>query len=443
MSLLGRGCVYVMLALVPAASGCTAATDQGSKQIFVPEWNGKTLNLTEMLYDGEHIVDPATGKPISLFGGGKAVLHGMHGKAGRLQFHEGLCSGYPFADGWMDATGRLVVRGAWGKWATLREGRAIAWTETFDGNDVKGIVDRDGRWVVPPGRYEDLGEISEGRCAFRVGNRWGFLDLVGNEVIPPRFGNHEGRGSYFAPSFHDGFAAVVDESEGLVYIDKAGDIAVRPPDLCIDIGNFSEGLARIDVLDTEKVTKEVVARVRAYRKEGLKDVFVSGKRWWCGNYYTRTGYLSVSGRMAIPLSRRGSYDFAGGLAVAGKWVGEDLDANALSGDFDTPILVLEGKTLYGYINVSGDWAIPPKFEKAEYFSEGLARVMHKGLWGYIDVSGAFAIEPKYFRAEDFRKGVALVWTWNEEKEGFRVHFIDRTGKTILVVEEDFIPIDLH
>ncbi len=59
------------------------------------------------------------------------------------------------------------------------------------------------------------------------------------------------------------------------------------------------------------------------------------------------------------------------------------------------------------------------------------------------MSGEFVIEPKNRKATDFYDGVALVWTWDEEKEGFRVHLIDRTGKTILVVEEDYIPIDLH
>ena len=421
VSLLGRICMHVILALLPAASGCASATDQATTQIFVRELNGKTLNLTEMLYDGENIVDPATGKPISHLGGKQAGMLG--GEPRRLQFHEGVCSARPFGDGWMDATGRLVARGVWGEWAewaALREGRAIVPGE--------GMIDRDGRYVVPCGRYEKLGEISEGRCAFRVGNRWGFLDLVGNEVIPPKFGSHRSRD--WPPSFHDGFAAVVDESEGLVYIDKAGDIAIRPPDMCIAIYDFSEGVARIEVLDTEEVTEEVIAKVRAYRKEGLKDVFVSGKQWWCGNYGIKTGYLSVSGRMAIPLSRRGSYEFAGGLALAYEYVDDGLGAK---------------KPLYGYINVSGDWAIRPKFERAEFFfSEGLACVKFNGLWGYVDVRGEFAIEPKYARAENFKDGTAVVWTWTAEegKQGYCVHFIDRKGKTILVAKKDYIPIDL-
>lgn len=63
---------------------------------------------------------------------------------------------------------------------------------------------------------------------------------------------------------------------------------------------------------------------------------------------------------------------------------------------------------YGYIDLNNQIVIPFKFEEAENFSEGLARVgVHKGyynsiigalsynLYGFIDKTGQFVIEPQF------------------------------------------------
>ena len=42
---------------------------------------------------------------------------------------------------------------------------------------------------------------------------------------------------------------------------------------------------------------------------------------------------------------------------------------------------LNGK--YGYVNKIGKLAIPLKYEKVSYFSEGLAAVKLNGKWGFI------------------------------------------------------------
>ncbi|MGI7994039.1 WG repeat-containing protein, partial [Campylobacter coli] len=54
---------------------------------------------------------------------------------------------------------------------------------------------------------------------------------------------------------------------------------------------------------------------------------------------------------------------------------------------------LNGK--YGFIDRSGKFAIEPKFDSGEYFSEGLAGVKLNGRWGFIDRSGKFVIKPKF------------------------------------------------
>lgn len=51
--------------------------------------------------------------------------------------------------------------------------------------------------------------------------------------------------------------------------------------------------------------------------------------------------------------------------------------------------------LYGFIDTAGNDIIPPVFEDAAPFSEGLAWVKEKGMWGAINPSGVFVIQPQF------------------------------------------------
>ena len=84
------------------------------------------------------------------------------------------------------------------------------------------------------------------------------------------------------------------------------------------------------------------------------------------------------------------------------------------------------RLLYGFINKKGELVIDCKYDYADYFYEGLARVKNeKGLEGYIDKSGKIVIDFQYSYADDFKNGVANVKTPNGRR--FK---IDKTGKEI-------------
>ena len=64
--------------------------------------------------------------------------------------------------------------------------------------------------------------------------------------------------------------------------------------------------------------------------------------------------------------------------------------NAFNSQFHEGLAAIDDKaSLYGYIDPSGKWVIPPQFDYAEKFSDGLARVewRQKLEWGYIDKHG--------------------------------------------------------
>lgn len=60
--------------------------------------------------------------------------------------------------------------------------------------------------------------------------------------------------------------------------------------------------------------------------------------------------------------------------------------------------------------------VEPKFDDAQFFSEGYAPVCVNGKWGYIDKTGKYLVEPKYDYASIFSEGKAVVGNIKEVKE---------------------------
>lgn len=69
----------------------------------------------------------------------------------------------------------------------------------------------------------------------------------------------------------------------------------------------------------------------------------------------------------------------------------------------------EGKVLWGYIDITGKFVLPPKYEDALDFSEGLAGVKMDGKYGFINKQGEVFIPFKYPRVDNFVNHVAMVW----------------------------------
>ncbi len=116
------------------------------------------------------------------------------------------------------------------------------------------------------------------------------------------------------------------------------------------------------------------------------------------------GYIDKSGKIAIQPKYEDAEFFSEGLArvkVYGKW---------------------------GFIDETGNMAIQRQYENVGDFSDGLAKVEVSGKWGYIDTKGNTVIAPKYGRAEDFHEGLAAVRDggWLSAKWAF----IDKNGKIV-------------
>jgi len=86
---------------------------------------------------------------------------------------------------------------------------------------------------------------------------------------------------------------------------------------------------------------------------------------------------------------------------------------------------------WGYIDPHGLPVIPPQFDRAYGFSEGVAAVVAGGHYGYADRMGRMVIAPRYDDAQEFCEGLARITI------GDKMGFINARGDTVLEPELDW------
>ena len=93
--------------------------------------------------------------------------------------------------------------------------------------------------------------------------------------------------------------------------------------------------------------------------------------------------------------------------------------------------VLRGDKI-GFMNREGQIVIPPRFDYAEDFLEGVARVKIDGHLAFIDENGSVLFQlPNYTSAWSFYDGLAMVEVQRpDEVDGHR-GYIDHTGKLVI------------
>ncbi|MGQ9512886.1 WG repeat-containing protein [Thermodesulfitimonas sp.] len=105
-----------------------------------------------------------------------------------------------------------------------------------------GYIDGTGKIVIKP-QFSNGCAFSEGLARVWIGRKQGYIDKTGRVVIGPQFDD--------AQDFSEGLAAVLVASPGnpsgkWVYIDRTGRVVIDRDDIIVP-GNFSEGLAPVKV----------------------------------------------------------------------------------------------------------------------------------------------------------------------------------------------------
>jgi len=224
--------------------------------------------------------------------------------------------------------------------------------------EAVGFFDTGGAMVIPfmydmtPGAFEFI----DGLMAVSYEGLWGFIDTTGQEVIPFQFER--------AGSFSEG-RAPVKQSGRWGFVNADGEMVIpfvldhyeaeTPSNLFINPG-FSEALAPI-LLET-----------------------LDGVRW---------GFLDISGN-------RIDSDLY--LRVEGFSEGRALVMSLSEAE----------NAIFGFINREGDEIIPPQFDYAHSFNEGLAAVRTGNTWGFIEHNGNVQVPIIYNQARSFSGTFAAV-----------------------------------
>ncbi|MCB9515778.1 MAG: WG repeat-containing protein [Candidatus Latescibacteria bacterium] len=283
------------------------------------------------------------------------------------------------------------------------EGRAVVAEDPAEGPRLYGVIDADGRALVPP-RYAELGDYAGGRARFRLdtpaGPRYGFLDATGAVVIPARY--------VLATDFSEGLAGVrepggQDAASG--YIDPAGAWVIALPRAARELGAFAEGLAVVvySPLDSRVIDRR--GRERFASKERLGERVGDGRVTTFSSDGERYRYLDRDGRPAFAQEFDFAGDFHGGLARVKP----------------------AGAARFGYLDAAGALRVPAVFRQAGDFDDGpqpLAPVLPEQRWGYIDAAGRLAIAPRFVWAGSFRG------EWAEVETELGPNLVNRRGELL-------------
>ena len=280
--------------------------------------------------------------------------------------------------------------------------------------------------------YDEGKDFHEGLAAVRKGDKWGYINKSGVEVIPCQY--EEVR------QFCEGLAMVRTRklkkgqrgslSDDVIYINKLGNVVISgisesgSMGIVNDWGRFSywipsnpdftDGIANDSEIAFDK-NGNILFR---YSKHGYLPAYHNFGKYKCGMALVSKkgpngpfGYINQKGKVAIPLKWDDAYTFSEDYA----WVAQ-------------------GQNSYGCINKDGQTIIPFEYEKgynlSHYyqqggyvFSEGLAGVKKDGKWGFVDYSGNNVIPFIYDEVFNFSEGFA--WVRKDRKWGL----VDKFGIT--------------
>jgi len=276
-------------------------------------------------------------------------------------------------------------------------------------NSQFGFISNLGRFVIPA-KFRDAHNFREGLAAVSSSGKYGYIGRTGKLEIDYLFDS--------AAGFSEGLAAVeVDRKIG--FIDQTGAWAVKPKyDF---VSGYSEGLSlawqrgqRLCFIDkTGKVILDL-------DPQHDKSIFVRKDLSFGRLDLSENVSLSSFERNSkYPHSLMSPSIFRGGLAPIA--VDNKFGFIDKTGDFVIPpkydfafpfegerALIVESGS-YGFIDRSGRTAVKPVFKNAHNFSDGLAAVqVDSKRWGYINEDGQYVIAPQFSTAAQFSEGIAFV-----------------------------------
>lgn len=307
--------------------------------------------------------------------------------------------------------------------------------DQYQGNKKRyGFEDACHNNVIPM-QYDDAQGFAEELAGVKVNGKWGFIDTEGNMVIAPRYDNWPG-------PFSEGLARVtlLDEETGAMaqrFIDKTGKVVIDLYARELEAGgDFHEGLAPFKsiarnssplygYLDKQgNVAIKPAFKAAQDFSEGLAPVILHD-----GNKF---GFINRRGKVIIqPQFDQVVAPFAERKALVrlkGAKSGRSLNCQSLSRTGVSQATCAQGDLRF--INRKGRILEGVWFEvkPGDEFFNSRALVTIEGKYGFINEKGHLVIDARFDNARPFSEGLAEVET------GGKWGFIDAAGEFIMKPE---------
>lgn len=231
--------------------------------------------------------------------------------------------------------------------------------------DQWGIIDTDGNIVVEP-QYGFIGPFGNGNFVVKQKWNYGVIDPDGNIVIDLKYLDIRYReGDTLYPFWLRGKWGFMDADGNHIIQEQYDEVSYMSNWAWVRIDSKYDVHLKYGIIDPEgNIIFEPIF-------DAAPQLYEDYARVQIGDKYG----------IAAP---NGSYILDPIYDEIGDW-------NHPYGP--TPVC-LNGQ--WGFMNASGEWALPPIYEDAYRFNKSeIAYVKTNGLWGIIDITGTYVIEPSF------------------------------------------------
>lgn len=353
-------------------------------------------------------------------------------------------------------------------------------------NGKVGMLKANGEDFIPV-KYDSLGMYSDNMLVAKVGDKYGFLNEEGKESVPFVYSQ--------AHDYSEGLAAVVDEHGKFLFIDKLGNVAIKPKKYdrvddfqngtCkvyrkdkvweidregkkvkdskkkVEVGNVDENKSNDDmyvencenvsdtntVYDKDLASTPTVISTSQPNNIQLSQNFSSNISKYdavLGNFSDgllpvtknkKLGYINAEGEEVIPCTKK--YYIEPGMDDGIVKYGSFHDGLAQVYSFEGESGAIESQGAknikIGYMNKLGETVIPAIYDYADDFSEGKAYVRSNDFQGFIDTTGKRLFQCKQSPNDMyFSDGLVLIFDYDDGK----YIFYNSEGKIALEIPTD-------
>lgn len=264
----------------------------------------------------------------------------------------------------------------------------------------------------------------------------GAIDIKGQIIIEPDTGYD------YVGQFYEGMARVEINNE-YGYINNRWELVI--PIKFDFTEKFSEGLAIITLKDQ---------RIGAINKKG--DLIIPPDNYFTLNSFSDglaifqkingkgQGAINKNGDIVVPPNFENINNFSQNRAIveqnrnygvidkSGNYIVVPDSKYESIWDYTEGLAMFKQNGKYGFFDLNGEVKIKPKYDGAGTFKEGLAYVRIDNMYGYIDTNGSFIIQPKLEYASNFKNGFAKM------KKGNNYGFINQKGEFVIPANFKFV-----